>query len=303
MIELRPYTKPLRYILPLGGALLAGAVGVAAYTTYRLNDIRKAGPYVDYTFSPWEVQVPFEAVSFQTEDGLTLRGWWLPQAASQRIIVGFTGHRGAKHELLGIGSNLWRAGDNVLLFDFRGRGESDVAPGSLAHNELHDARAALRFVQERLPDAKIGVIGYSMGAAIAILTAAADSSIRGVVADSPFATIRDLLTHAYQQRRLPSRLILELSDALNRWRYGYPFEAVRPIDVVPMIAPRPLLIIHGTADTVIPSEHAERLYAAAGEPKELWLVENAAHCWAYFADRLTYVERVVRFFDQALGSS
>jgi fermentation-respiration switch protein FrsA (DUF1100 family) len=248
------------------------------------------------------VQVPHEAVSFQTDDGLTLRGWWLPQPQSDRVIVGFTGHRGAKHELLGIGSGLWRAGNNVLLFDFRGRGDSDIAPLSLAHKELPDARAAIRYARERMPNGKIGVIGYSMGAAVALLVTAADPNIAAVVADSPFASIRDVLENAYKLRRLPPRFLLELSDVINRWRYGYQFEAVRPVDVVGQIAPRPLLVIHGTADSLIPAEQGQQVYDAAGEPKELWLVPDAIHCGAYFVDRPAYVERVAAFFDRALSA-
>ncbi len=295
------YTKPLRYVVPVSGALVAAVLGLAMYTTRRLNGPMRRGLYDDFTISPWEVQVPFEPVSFETDDGLTLRGWWLPQSNSNRVIVGFTGHRSVKHELLGIGSGLWRAGNNVLLFDFRGRGASDAAPLSLAHKELPDARAAIRFARQRMPDAQLGVIGYSMGAAIAILIAATDPAIGAVVADSPFASIRDVLTHAYQRRRLPPRFLLELTDVINRWRYGYQFEAVRPIDVVAQIAPRSLFIIHGTADSLIPSSQGERLYEAAGEPKELWLVENVIHCGAYFADRPRYVQRVTEFFDRALA--
>jgi fermentation-respiration switch protein FrsA (DUF1100 family) len=197
---------------------------------------------------------------------------------------------------------LWRTGNNVLLFDFRGRGDSDVAPLSLAHKELPDARAVLRYARERMPNGKIGVIGYSMGAAVALLVAAADPSIEAVVADSPFASIRDVLANAYKLRRLPPRFLLELSDVINRWRYGYQFEAVRPVDVVGEIAPRPLFIIHGTADALIPAEQGQRLYDEAGEPKELWLVPDAIHCGAYFVDRPEYVERVTKFFDQALGA-
>jgi len=289
-------------MLPFSGALVAGALGLAAYTSYRLNAPRRRGVYDNFTISPWEVQVPHEAISFQTDDGLTLRGWWLPQPHSDRVIIGFTGHRGAKHELLGIGSGLWRAGNNVLLFDFRGRGDSDIAPLSLAHKELPDARAAIRYVRERMPNGKIGVIGYSMGAAVALLVAAADPLIDAVVADSPFASIRDVLENAYKLRRLPPRFLLELSDVINRWRYGYQFEAVRPVDVVGNIAPRPLLVIHGTADSLIPAEQGQQVYDAAGEPKELWLVPDAIHCGAYFVDRPAYVERVTKFFDRALST-
>lgn len=297
------YRKSIRYVLPFGGALVAGALGLAAYTSYRLNAPRRRGVYDDFTISPWEVQVPHELVSFQTDDGSTLRGWWLPQPDSARVVIGFTGHRGAKHELLGIGSGLWRTGNNVLLFDFRGRGDSDVAPLSLAHKELPDARAAIQYARERMPDAEIGLIGYSMGAAVALLVAAADPEIEAVVADSPFASIKDVLANAYKLRRLPPRFLLDLSDVINRWRYGYQFEAVRPVDVVGEIAPRPLLIIHGAADALIPVEQGQRLYDAAGEPKELWIVPDAIHCGAYFVDRPGYVERVTAFFDRALGAN
>jgi fermentation-respiration switch protein FrsA (DUF1100 family) len=173
---------------------------------------------------------------------------------------------------------------------------------SLAHKELPDARAAIRFARERMPDAKLGVIGYSMGAAVALLVAAADPTIDAVVADSPFASIRDVLENAYKLRRLPPRFLLELSDVINRWRYGYQFAAVRPVDVVGEIAPRPLLIIHGTADALIPAEQGQQLYDAAGEPKALWLVPDAIHCGAYFLDRPVYVERVAAFFNEALGA-
>ncbi len=117
--------------------------------------------------------------------------------AVDRVVIGCTGHRGAKHELLGIGSWLWRAGNNVLLFDFRGRGESEQGPFSLAYYEMADLEAAIEYVFERIPERTVGVIGYSMGAAVALAVAARDRRIAAVVADSPFATIRGIIEHAY----------------------------------------------------------------------------------------------------------
>lgn len=301
MNRLQRGRNPLRYLAPLGGAALAGALGVAFYTIHELNRAQRRDWRDDYTFSPFEVQVDHELVSFVTDDGITLRGWWFTRPESDRVIIGFTGHRGAKHELLGIGSGLWRAGNNVLLFDFRGCGESDPAPLSVGHNEQADARAAVRFARECLPDARIGIIGYSMGGALAILTAATDPAVRAVVADSAYASLREVVAHAYRRRRVPAQ-VLALSDALNHWRYGYPFAALRPVSVVGAIAPRPLLIIHGSADMVTPVAQARQLYAAAGDPKELWIVEGVPHCGGYFADRRAYVEHVADFFDRALST-
>jgi uncharacterized protein len=131
--------------------------------------------------------------------------------------------------------------------------------------------------------------------------AATEPDVAAVVADSPFATMRDVIANAYLQRRLPTRPLLDLADAVTQWRYGYPFEAVRPLDAVAAIAPRPFLLLHGTADTVIPVSHAHQLYAVAGEPKELVIFEGAPHCGGYFVDRPAYVGKVAEFFDAALA--
>lgn len=290
--------KSLRLVLPLGGALLGGAFGVAAYTARTLNASTRRTALDSYTFSPFELAVPHELVTFTSSDGVTLRGWWFPRPESDQVVIGLAGHRRAKHELLGIGSGLWRAGKNVLLFDFRGCGESDWAPQSVGHNELLDAQAALRFAAGRQPGAKIGLVGYSMGGAVALLVGASDPAVRAVVADSAYASLREVIAHAYARRGIPGRPLLNLADAINRRAYGYSFTDLRPVDAIPLLAPRPVLLIHGTADKVTPMTHAHDLYAAAREPKELWLAEGAAHCGAYFLDRARYVDRVSALFNR-----
>ena len=292
--------QPLGYFGAFAGGLAAGRLGIAAYTTGRLNGPVRRTPASGYTFTPWEVQVTCERVAFPTDDGVTLRGWWLPQEGATHTIVACTGHRGAKSDLLGIGSGLWRAGNNVLLFDFRGCGESDLVPLSVGFHERRDLQAAIAFARSRTPDAPLGLIGYSMGAAVAIMVAAGDTGVGAVVADSSYAAIGDVIAAEYRRRRVPTFALLAASDRYNGWRYGYRFDALRPIDYVARIAPRPLLIIHGEQDDLTPVEHARRLCAAAGQPKECWIVPNASHCGGYFADREAYVARVADFFAQGL---
>ena len=299
----RSVARSLRYGVPIAGSLLGGAIGVAAYTSRVLNGPRRTDPLKAFSFTPWELQVPYERVQFVTEDGVTLRGWWLPVENSNRVAIGFTGHKGVKQDLLGIGTGLWRAGNNVLLFDFRGCGESDLVPLSLGHHELADARAAIAYALARLPGARVGLVGYSMGAAMAILAAAHDRRVGVVVADSPFATINDILIHAHRRYRLPSALTVALTDLYTRARYGYGFDAVRPIDAVERIGPRPLLLIHGTSDQLVPIEHSRRLYARAGATAQLWVVESVGHCGAYFKDREEYVNRVAAFMGRPAATS
>lgn len=302
-----PYGRLVAQAVRLAGVATVGAAGVlvgaAAYAVARLNRRPAAAYLSEYTFSPFETQVEgFEEVRFVTEDGVNLYGWWLPRPGVDRVVVALAGHHSRKSDMLGIGSGLWRAGNNVLLFDWRSRGQSDVAQHSLAYYELRDAEAALAYARERVANARLGLVGFSMGASVAVLLAAREPTIRAVVADSPFTGIREVVEHGVRQHRLPANLVVPLADALSGWRYGYRFGSVRPIDAVGAISPRPLLLIHGSADSLIPVSHAEQIFAAAREPKELWVVPGAEHCGGYFADRTVYVRRVAAFFEQYLGS-
>jgi pimeloyl-ACP methyl ester carboxylesterase len=296
-----------RQIVQIAGATALGAagvlVGVAAYATARMNLRTPETFYSNYTFSPFETQVEgYEEIALTTEDGLRLSAWWLPQPGSRRVVIGLAGHRSLKSDLLGIGSGLWRAGNNVLLFDWRSRGQSDIAQHSLAYYELRDAEAAVAYVFKRIPEARVGLMGYSMGASVAILLGAREPRVTAIVADSPFTGIAEVVAHGAAQLRLPPQLVVPVADRLTNWRYGYRFGAVRPIEAVAAISPRPLLLIHGSADSLIPVSHAHELFAAAHEPKQCWIVEGAEHCGAYFADRTGYVARATEFFQQYLGS-
>ena len=294
-----------RDLARIAGATALGAAGLvlgaAAYATTRLN-VRTPETFMSaYTFSPFETQVAgYEEIELRTADGLRLSGWWLPNPPSRRVVVGLAGHRSPKSDLLGIGSGLWRAGNNVLLFDWRSRGASEVAQHSLAYYELRDAEAAVAYAVERVPRAGLGLMGYSMGASVAILLAAREPRVAAVVADSPFTGIADVIAHGAARLRLPARLVVPAADMLNGWRYGYRFDAVRPIEAVAAISPRPLLLVHGDADSLIPVSHAHALFEAAREPKQLWIVPGAEHCGGYFADRLGYVGRVAAFFEDHL---
>ena len=301
-LALRP-----RHLAGLAGAAALGAAGVvlgaAAYATARMNNRLPDDFMSAYTFSPFETRVEgYEEISFRTADGLRLTGWWLPHPDSQRVVVGLAGHRSPKSDLLGIGSGLWRAGNNVLLFDWRSRGQSEIAQHSLAYYELRDAEAALGYALGRVPGARVGLVGFSMGASVAILLAARDPRVAAVVADSPFTGIAEVVAHGVAQLHLPASVVVPLADALTRWRHGYRFGAVRPVEAVAAISPRPLLLIHGSADSLIPVSHVHAFYEAAREPKERWIVEGMDHCGAYFADRAAYVARVSEFFDRHLGS-
>jgi fermentation-respiration switch protein FrsA (DUF1100 family) len=254
--------------------------------------------------TPWELGIPFEEVCFPAEDGSTLRGWLLTRPESARVIVGLHGYRGRRTDLLGVAAALWRGGYQVLLFDYRGHGDSDGQRVTLGYAETRDFHAALAWLRRRLPGAWIGVLGYSMGGAVALLGAAGAPDVRAVATDCAFCRQEELIRAEWQRRlRLPSTPAVELAEQLLLRLHGFRYRDVDPLAVVGRLAPRPLLLIHSAADTIVPVGDAYRLYEAAGEGKELWIIDGVPHCCGYFADRAGYCARLLAFFDRAASLS
>ncbi|QYJ17281.1 hypothetical protein Rxycam_03123 [Rubrobacter xylanophilus DSM 9941] len=279
------------------GAPAALAAGSALAAWVAVRRVVTPAPPEERFVTPWEMGIPHEEVSFETEDGLVLRGWWLENPSPLYTVITLAGHNGARHHTLGIASSLWRRGASVLLFDNRGRGESEGSALSLGYFERLDARAAVEYVLRRAPGSPLGLVGYSMGAAVAIMVAADDPRIGAVVADSPFASQRRLL------RALISRRVGPLGPpaaALAERLLPYDVGEVEPLREVGRISPRAILLVHGLSDSTTDPEDSRRLYEAAGEPKELWLLEGVGHCNAYFVDRTAYCERVASFLERHL---
>jgi uncharacterized protein len=286
------------------------AIGLAtgAYLTYvairgsRLLVRPDARPFVpdadDGPATPADIGLEFEAVRFTTDDGVTLSGWLVPAARDTTTAVimlhGFSGHR--LPELATFVPWLHER-HHVLQFDFRGHGESDPASVTLGSLERRDVRAAVDFLRGR-DLGPIALFGVSMGAAIAI-QAAPELPVAAVVADAAFAELHHPIGNRMRQVGYPlpelgSRAIVVAAAFRTRSRL------LDPIGAVSRIAPRGLLLIAPKADELISWRQSVRLFEAAAEPKELYVVEGAAHAEAYAADPDEYRRRVLEFLDRYL---
>lgn len=258
--------------------------------------------YMDgYVFTPFETGVNFERVSFTTADGIELCGWWLV-GRGNRVVVGLTGRSGIKSELLGVGSFLAKAGFHVLLADFRGRGESSPAPMGLGRPEAVDAAAAVGYAAARIPGARIGIIGFSLGAAVAVVTAARDSRVLSLVADCPFAR-PDALMRAGMRQFFPITRALLIPVLTRTWAlllYGLDLGRMDIPGSARRLRLRRSLVIVSERDSVIPPAQQYAVYEALPFPKELWEEPGVDHCGTYFADRKRYIARIIDFFTATL---
>jgi fermentation-respiration switch protein FrsA (DUF1100 family) len=269
--------------------------------------------------TPAELGLSYRDVSFPSrEDHLLLRGWFIPgvlpggQLTTERTIImvhGVHSNREALEAgLLDLCAALARHGFAVLAFDMRGHGQSTSAPLSWGYFEQRDVLGAVDFLRSGpLPypelghPRSIGGWGISMGGASTLLAAAREPALQGVVADCAFAALAILIE---KDPRIPKVFIPGVAKAL-RQLYGINYYAVRPVDVVASIAPRPLFFIQSGKDTIVPPWNMNLLANAASAAPDAhvqtWLIPGADHIQAYHVMGTEYVNRVVTFFTAALG--
>ncbi len=256
----------------------------------------------DFTFTPYEFQADFEDVELATADGVAFGAWYFRQPGSPQTIIVSGGHKGQRQGALGIAVALWRKGFNVILYSYRGMSGSDRAPVTFGIKEVLELQAVVAFARKRITNARIGLLGYSMGAVVSLLGAAGEPGVEALVLDSPFSDLRPLLIENVRRRaRLPGRPFVWLAGLMFRLRTGSRLADCSPIAVLSSLEPRPLFFIHGGADAITSVNHSRRLYDAYRGPREIWIVQGAPHSGAYFADRPLYVERVAGFFARHLG--
>ncbi len=277
------------------GLLLAGAL----FVVETLTRPKKPSHFDKYTFSPYELGLPAEAVTFPSlHSDHNVSGYYIACPGATSTLLVCPGYRSRMAEFLGIGGHLWRAGYNVLLFEYYGHGIAVSTPITLGYREINDFLGAIAYAKERAPQNRLGALSYSMGAAVAIMSSARNPDMEALVVDSSFATHRGVVEYNFHRAfHLPSAPFAWIADYILWWRAGYRFHQVEPLREISLISPRPILIIHGGKDSIVDPKDAALLYAAAKEPKELWLLPDAEHCGAYFEDRKEYVKKVLDFFD------
>ncbi len=241
-------------------------------------------------------------VSFESKDGLTLSGWYVASENTATVIL-VHGLGSNRERLLNDAALLVAEGYGVLLFDLRNSGTSEGDLTTLGYLEVLDVGGALDFVlaQPESDPQRVGLLGHSMGGTTVILAAARYPQVRAVVAESAYTSVADNVADSVEALTgLPPFPFAPLVVWFGEREAGLDISQVSPIEIIGTLSPRPVLLVHGELDPTIPVENARRLYAAAGEPKELYLIPNAGHGGFLQAQPEEYPRRVVGFFDRYL---
>jgi alpha-beta hydrolase superfamily lysophospholipase len=240
---------------------------------------------------PGGASIYYRDITLTTADGLELSAWFVPAISTSSpptdaaTIILAHGLLESKESMRHLVPWLHEAGYNVMLLDFRGHGQSDLQPTTVGRKEVLDLQAALDWLAAEGVSDRVGSLGMSMGAVVLVNTAVQDDRLDALVLDSMFAEWND--TDFAKGYRLPPEWLVP--DVPN------PKELLANIHV-------PVFVIHGTADILTEIGHAYRVYAAANEPKRLW-INDSGHAWSSMTYPEVYRQQVLDFFDRTLSQT
>jgi dienelactone hydrolase len=284
-------------------AALLAALGTAAFVWRGSELLLRAGrsaPPDAAADAESALGIGFEEVSFPTAGGIELGGWFIPSAFALPYGVVFV--HGAGSDLRAFLDHvrfLHAAGYALLLFDPSSRDASaDAAGGSgFGHRELHDVSAAVRHLKRQHGIRRAAAFGISFGANAVLLAAAGDPDIDMALAESPWASVDDLVRAVAPPAPGPLQRAIARLALLRAGARGEPW----PIDVIGRIAPRPVVLIGSAEDREVTAASVEALFAKAAEPKELWVAERGERGALFAAQPEEYRERVLTYLGRWLG--
>lgn len=241
-------------------------------------------------------------VRIRVAGGDAIDAWHLP-GTQQAVVLLFHGFGRNHLRSWRYGAFLNQAGYHVVAIDFRSSRWQERKPTTLGHFELEDAQSALDWIRSEpaLRGCGIGIMGESLGGAVALLIASRNPDVAATVADCAFASGRQALEDSCERW---ARLPRWPSAEILRWM-ARAFTGVDPglVDVVAearALADRPVLFIHGMKDNRLAPDQARQLWKAAGSKDPLWLMPGVGHNEGWVKQRLLYEERVGSFFDHHL---
>jgi fermentation-respiration switch protein FrsA (DUF1100 family) len=236
--------------------------------------------------------IPYQSVNLLTEDGVRLSAWYTPPRKGALILLAH-GYGNDRPEW--VYEMFAKKGYGVLAWDARAHGESDGEISTIGYLEILDVRAALDYALAQPNVEHVGAWGGSMGAATLVRATARYPEIEALFIDSSFASLEDVFDFL-----VPYPLINPLAKFITQIRTGISMDDVSPIDDIGKISPRPVYIVQSTGDAVAPPDSGEKLFNAAGEPRFLWIEENAPHMQTFLDNPRRYKRRMIEFFDEWL---
>lgn len=247
--------------------------------------------------------VPYEKVTIESDDGLTLVGKYYHLNDDAPVIIFFHGYRcsGIRD---GNGMFLYtrKLGFNVLLVDQRAHGESGGKTITFGVKERYDCLRWAEYVAKRFGEnQKIILAGLSMGAATVLMASdvGLPKNVRGIIADCPYSSPKGILCSVVKEMRFPVKFTYLLAKLGAKWIGGFDVEEASALEAVKNTQ-IPILIIHGDDDRFVPCAMSKDCKMAASDHVELVVIKGAGHGMSHCVDTPNYEKAVSAFFQKVL---
>ena len=241
-----------------------------------------------------------ESVSFASDSGSVIHGWFVRVEHPRGVLLLLPPVRSNRTSMVRRAEFLKAAGYATLLIDFQATGESRGDAITFGWRERFDVLAAVKFLEQRLPGVPVGIIGSSLGGAAALL-ATPPLNVRALIFEAVYPTI-DVAV----ENRLRIRIgrLAPVVSPLLLWQLPAPLDGgraqLRPVDHISNVR-CPVFVIGGSADRHTTEANTRWLFAAAPEPKQLWILPGVAHVDFLDVARAEYQSRVLAFLEAAFG--
>ncbi len=271
-------------------------VVVLVFGTFLLATVQMHPPKVACSKTPADFGMNYTEHTVKTADGLALSTWAIPAADLDRPVVVVTHGLGAnKQNFLFVSEVFHKLNYNVVTFDFRGHGNSEGRTCTLAVREGEDVKAAYDFAKAHFPNRPIYAWSTSLGAAATLRSAAEYQIFDKLVVDASFSSVKNL---ALETKFCYLGPFAPFAWNISRlWFFAYvgkDIENYAPESDIARIS-KPIFLIHGTDDPIIPHTETYRLRAAAEPGTRVWFVEGAGHSSSFHHP--DYPQRMLDFFE------
>ena len=282
--------------------LLVGVIGFAAvsgFFAWQLTSPARRG----IGEIPPELPATTQNISFEARDGLKLAGWWVPQVNTVKAVILLHGNGSSRRQMIARAHLFHDAGYAVLLYDARGHGLSEGHQVSAGWFETSDLLGALDYLRAKGYH-DIGCLGASQGGATILLAAEKlPTEVCWVIVESTYPTMRDALDRRFRgDLHLPGWIAGALFVPFAERRLGLSIDQISPISHIASLR-CPVYVLGGSRDHHTLARSTQALFDSAKIPKELWLVDGAAHVDLYGFAREEYKKRILAFAEKYSGPS
>jgi uncharacterized protein len=238
-----------------------------------------------------------QPVTFQSDSGANVKGWWCPMPSSRGVVLLLPGIRANRLSMIERARFLRKVTYSVLLIDFQATGETKGDHITFGWKESRDVLAAVEFIHHAEPSSRLAIIGSSLGGA-ATLLATPPLKVDAIVLEAVYPTIEIATRNRLENYlgpvgpTLAPLLLRQLQPRLGvSPKQLHPVEHIADIDC-------PVLIMSGENDRNTRPEDTQTLFSHAQSPKELWFVPKAGHVDLYKASPEAYESHVLAFFER-----